>query len=312
MHLHRTTETFTKNFVMPEISILLPVYNGEETIADTVKSLLQQTYSDFELLVCIDGTNDRSEEIVRSFDDSRIKILKNEKNAGLGRTLNRLVYNADAETKYIAMAEQDDFYYPDRLQQQYEYMEENADCGLVSGIAEHYDGEKVLFSFPGILTSGKNYPDDLRENFLLNYRYMIKVTNSCMMFRKKVHVDNGLYFSMHYPSISVDWSYILRFSLVGKIKGLNIPLVRLDRRSNRKSLTTQNTKKYLASRELIRSFYYEHKDLITQKDYKAALTSEYLLELSSMRFYKRAIYFWIYFLKNPSDKRWYQYLKKQF
>jgi len=95
---------------MPEISILLPVYNGEETIADTVKSLLQQTYSDFELLVCIDGTNDRSEEIVRSFDDSRIKILKNEKNAGLGRTLNRLVYNADAETKYIAMAEQDDFY----------------------------------------------------------------------------------------------------------------------------------------------------------------------------------------------------------
>jgi len=297
---------------VPDISIILPVYNGEDTVANTIDSLLQQTYHDFELLICIDGTNDRSEEIVKGFGDSRIRIFKNEKNLGLGRTLNRLVYNTDTDTKYIAMAEQDDFYYPERLQQQYEYMEANVDCGLVSGIAEHYDGEKITFSFPGILANGKNYPDDLRENFLLNYRYMVRVANSCMMFRKKVHVDNGFYFSMHYPSISVDWSYILRFSLVSKIKGLNIPLVRLDRRNNRKSLTTQNTKKYLASRELLRSFYYEHKHLISPKDYKTALTSEYLLELSSMRFYKRAIYFWIYFLKNPTDNRWYQYAKKQF
>lgn len=305
-------EIFTKSFSMPDISILLPVYNGEETIADTVRSLLQQTYKNFELLVCIDGTNDRSEEIVRSFNDERITIYRNEKNLGLGRTLNKLVYHTSPKAIYIAMAEQDDFYYPERLQKQYDYLEANADCGLVSGIAEHYDGEKVLFSFPGILVKGENYPDDFKENFLLNYRYMVKVTNSCMMFRKKVHIDNGLYFSMHYPSISVDWCYILRFSLVSKIKGLNIPLVRLDRRNTRKSLTTQNTKKYLASRELLRSFYYEHKGLISSKDYKTAFTSEHLQELGSMRFYKRGIYFLFYFFKNPADRRWVQFLKKQF
>lgn len=297
---------------MPEISILLPVYNGEETIADTIKSLLQQTYSGFELLVCIDGTNDRSEEIVRSFNDERIKVYKNEKNMGLGRTLNRLVHNTSHEIKYIAMAEQDDYYYPERLRKQYDYLESNMDCGLVSGIAEHYDGEKVLFSFPGLLVKGDNYPEDPKQNFLLNYRYMLKVTNSCMMFRKKVHVDNGLYFSMHYPSISVDWCYILRFSLVSKIRGLNVPLVKLDRRADRKSLTTQNCKKFLASRELIRSFYYEHKNLISASDYKTALTSEHLQELGSMRFYKRAAYFLQYFLKNPTDKRWVQFIKKQF
>lgn len=297
---------------MPDVSILLPVYNGEETIAETVNSLLKQTYSDFELLVCIDGTNDRSEEIVRSFGDRRIKIFKNQQNLGLGSTLNRLVYNTDSNAKYIAMAEQDDFYYPDRLLLQYDYMEANAEYGLVSGIAEHYKGDEKFFSFPGILVNGGNYPEEKKENFLLNYRYMVKVANSCMMFRKKVHVDNGLYFSMHYPSISVDWSYILRFSMVAKIKGLSTPLVRLDRRNDRKSLTTQNTKKHLASRELIRSFYYERKDIISRKDYKTALTSAYMLELSSMRFYKRAIYLLLFFFKNPSDKRWIEFIKKQF
>ena len=295
---------------MPKISIILPVYNGEKTVEATVKSLIGQTFTDFELLVCIDGTNDNSEKIIASFNDERIKVLKNEKNMGLGRTLNRLVANTSAGSVYIAMSEQDDYYYPERLQLQYDCLEKNKDYGLVSGIAEHFNGKDVVFSFPGLLVSGENYPDDLMKNFLLNYTMQIKVANSCMMFRKEVHMNNGLYFSMHYPSISVDWCYILRFSLVSKIKGLNVPLVRLDRRQDRNSLTTQKEKQFRAARELIRSFYYEYPQEISTKDYKTALTTQYLLELNNMRFLKKMLHFVPCFLQNPSDKRWIPFIKK--
>ena len=296
---------------MPEIAIILPVYNGEATIHQTINSLLSQSFTDFQLLVCIDGTKDESENIIKSFNDHRIQIFRNEKNMGLGRTLNRLVHKSDPSFKYIAMAEQDDYYFPDRLKHQYEFLELNPEYGMVSGIAEHFDGEKVTYSFPGLLMKGKEYPVNHKEMFLLNYCYQVKVANSCMMFRRSTHFDNGLYFSMHYPSISVDWSYILRFSLLSKIKGLNIPLVKLDRRKNRKSLTNQNNLKYKTSREIIRAFYYEYPDIITKSNYKCSWTTEHLMELANMSFFKRLLFFPFWYLKNPTDSRWSEFLQKQ-
>ena len=297
---------------MPAITIILPVYNGENTIAETVKSLLAQTFTDFELLVCIDGTNDKSEQIVRAFDDKRISVLKNEQNMGLARTLNRLIAHSAAEARYVAMAEQDDYYYPERLKLQYDCMEQNKDVGMVSGISEFYDGAKVTSKFPGILVSGGNYPENHKENFLLNYVHQVKVVNSCMMIRKSVHINNGLYWSMHYPSISVDWCYILRFSLVSKIKGINQPLVRLDRRSSRQSLTSQKTKQFDAARELIRSFYYERKDLISPADYKKAMTTQHLLELGHKTYTQAIPSFLQFYFANPSDNRWGAFVKKKF
>jgi hypothetical protein len=91
-----------------------------------------------------------------------------------------------------------------------------------------------------------------------------------MMFRKSVHINNGLYFSKHYPSVSIDWSYILRFSLVATIHGISEPLVQVDRRSDRNSVTANKQKQYLAARALIRSFYYEYPSIINQKDFQYA------------------------------------------
>lgn len=295
---------------MPEITIILPVYNGQSTIQQTVSSLLNQSFSDFELLACIDGTSDQSEEIIHAFKDPRIRVIRNETNLGLGRTLNRLVSNSHPSVKYIAMAEQDDYYYPERLKLQMDFLNSNPDYGMVSGIAEHFDGKKSTSSFPGLLVKGLNYPVNPREMFLLNYCYQVKVTNSCMMFRKSTHVDNGLYFSMHFPSISVDWAYILRFSLISKIKGLHVPLVKLDRTKNRKSLTNQNILRFKTSREIIKAFYFENKNLISISDYKCAWTSEHLIELASMPYLRRLLMFPIWFCKNPGDSRWTKFIQK--
>lgn len=139
--------------IMSNLCIILPVYNGEKTIRKTIESLLGQSYIDFNLFVCIDGTNDGSRKIIESFADERIKIYENEYNIGLARTLNKLMMLLPSDTKYVAMAEQDDYYYPNRLQDELDFLESNNKYGMVSGIAEFWNGKSATL-FPGILANG--------------------------------------------------------------------------------------------------------------------------------------------------------------
>lgn len=288
----------------PTVSIVLPIYNGESTLEATVKSLLNQTFQDFEILACIDGSNDGSFEILSSIKDNRIKIFTNKVNMGIGRTLNKLIYKSNPHSKYIAIAEQDDYYYPYRIEKQVEFLDSNPNFGLVSGIAEFFDGNTVTSLFPGLLVNGGQYPEDPIEMFLLNYRNQIKVVNSCMMIRKDVHIENGLYFSQHFPSISVDWSYILRFSLISKIYGLPDILVRIDRRPNRNSVTKNKESQFSAARELIRSFRYEYPQIISNSDYRYAKTTQHLLELSAKGKANYLLFLAFYLGQNPFDQRY--------
>lgn len=278
-----------------KVSVILPVYNGEKTISNTLNSLLAQSFKDFELIACIDGTSDKSEHILETFSDKfkSLIILKNELNRGLGSTMNRLVHNTSGE--YIAIAEQDDYYYPDRIEKQVQVLDNKKEVGIVSGIAEFWNGKRVNFKFPGLLVNGSDYPQG-KKLFLLNYRNGVKVVNSCMMFRKQMHIENGLYFTQHFPSIGVDWTYVLRASIVTQVYGINEVLVRLDRRPERASLTTKKNKMFRASRELIRSMKYEFNDLITERDYKFALNTQRQLELGylgGINFLFTGIFHWI-------------------
>ena len=293
-----------------KVSVILPIYNGEKTLEETLKSLADQTFQDFELVACIDGTNDNSQKILESYRKRFLKltVLVNDKNLGLGPTMNRLVANSSGE--YIGIAEQDDYYYPERLQLQVDLLDAKTEIGLVSGIAEFWNGDRVTSTFPGILVHGGQYPEG-EEMFLLNYRNQIKVVNSCIMFRKSIHIDHGLYFTKHYPSISVDWTYILRFSLVSKIYGLNQILVRLDRSPNRTSVTTFKERKFAATRELLRSFAYEYPERIRKNDYTYALTTQHIMELANKKPVKFPLFFIVFFLKNPKDSRWIPYIKKR-
>jgi len=295
---------------MIQVSVVLPVYNGAKTLSNTLDSLVVQTYTDFEVIACIDGSSDDSQGILEQYTSKfkKLTILKNEFNRGLGPTMNRLIHHTEGE--YIAIAEQDDYYYPERLQLQVEILNKNQAIGLVSGIAEFWDGKNAHGKFPGMLVHGAQYPEG-EEMIMINYKRQIKVANSCMMFRKSVHVDNGLYFTQHYPSISVDWTYILRFSLISKIHGLHQVLVRIDRRPKRNSVTADKTKQFKATRELLRSFAYEYPDIITNKDYKYALTTQSLLEINSQSGIAYIITWLGFFLKRPTEKRYIENLKKR-
>ena len=265
------------------VSILLPVYNGGKTLERTLSSLEKQTYPNIEVLACDDGSSDRSFEILNEYAgrNGNTRIFVNTENLGLGPTLNRLVYESKGE--FCAIAEQDDVYPDCRIGSQVEALLQHTEVGLVSGIAQfvNYDakvtgGEK---RFPGLLENDGQYPADGEALFLLNYVHQIKVVNSAMMFRRKTHVDNGMYFSKHYGSVSVDWSYILRFSRRSGILGVNRTLVYLDRTPSRGNVTSDKRRQFAAARELLRSFRFEEPGIVTPAVYREALKNQLLLEL---------------------------------
>lgn len=269
----------------PLVSVLLPVYNFPN-IEKTVNSILKQSYNNFELLICDDGS--KIKPVLDNYRDERIKYFKNKINIGLGPTLNRLIKLSDKSSKYFVTVEQDDHYKTYFIKDSIFFLERNLDFGMVSGLSEFWDGKRVTYMFPGMIAQGYDYPF-FKEMFLLNYRKQIKVTQTCMVVRKDIHMKNNLIFSSNYQNLSVDWDYVLRFSLKSKIKGINKVFVRQDRRINRSSLTKKHFLAGTIVRRLLKDFYTEFPHLISKKDYRYALATQYYNELGHLKFFPRIV-----------------------
>lgn len=130
------------------ISIILPAYNAECFLKEAIDSILAQTYTNFELIVLNDGSTDRTEEIILSYDDPRIRYVKNDTNLKLIKTLNKGIDLARG--KYIARMDADDISLPTRLEKEYEFMEAHPDAGACSSKVYHLRGN--------IIKKGHYYP----------------------------------------------------------------------------------------------------------------------------------------------------------
>lgn len=116
----------------PRISVCIPLYNGYPYIGEAVQSVLEQTYSDWELVVTDDGSTDGSREVVNSFQDSRIRYLPNPVKLGAEGNWNRCV--AEARGAYVKLLCHDDRIHPECLSRQLAAFEapENASCSFVA------------------------------------------------------------------------------------------------------------------------------------------------------------------------------------
>lgn len=112
----------------PTITVLMPVYNAEKYLHWCITSLLNQTFTDFELLVIDDGCTDGSCAVIQGFDDPRIRLVHNDGNMGLVKTLSRGLELARGE--FIARMDADDFSLPSRLEKQLALMRENPSMGI--------------------------------------------------------------------------------------------------------------------------------------------------------------------------------------
>ena len=107
----------------PLISVILPVYNTERYIEASIQSVLNQTYRNFELIILNDASTDGSKEIIRSFNDERIRYVENEQNLRLIKTLNKGVELARGE--YIARMDADDICHPSRFERQLRFLQQD-------------------------------------------------------------------------------------------------------------------------------------------------------------------------------------------
>jgi glycosyltransferase involved in cell wall biosynthesis len=197
----------------PEITILVPIYNGAAYLAETLQSILSQTFTDYELLAIDDGSTDDSADIVQSFKDDRIRLIyKN--NTGLCNTLNLGI--AEAKAPYIARSDQDDVSFPDRLERQLRVMVDHPDAlGVFSyvtklGSKHTWSNTDRVVMAPGIL---KEY-QPIEDGALLC---------STMFIRTAALRSIGGFRQSYYPVD--DWDMECRLAQVGKVLIMCEPLI---------------------------------------------------------------------------------------
>jgi len=138
---------------LPLVCIAMPAYNASSTIAFAIDSILNQTYKRWHLFIIDDGSSDATSEVVSSFKDERISILKDGKRRGLAARLNQIIDLCTGE--FLARLDADDIAYPERLQKQVEYLLNNPSVDLLGTGAVVFDQDgKAVGSYPARLTHG--------------------------------------------------------------------------------------------------------------------------------------------------------------
>lgn len=128
----------------PQISVIMSVYNGEKYLREAIDSILNQTFTHFEFIIVNDGSTDKSLNIIKSYNGSRI-ILVQQENKGLAAALNEGI--KIAKGKYIAMMDADDISLPTRLEKQIQFMEAHPEYVAIGSWANKI----IFYIFLGII-----------------------------------------------------------------------------------------------------------------------------------------------------------------
>lgn len=164
------------------ISVILPVYNGAEFLEESILSILNQIYTNFEFIVLNDGSTDKSASIIQKFKDPRIRYYE-QQNQGLAATLNRGI--SIAKGKYLARQDQDDISLPERFRKQIEFLENHTNHGMVGTWASIMEGSNKS-------RRAHMHPS---ESLLLKFELLFNnpFVHSSIMIRKSALDKVGLY-----------------------------------------------------------------------------------------------------------------------
>lgn len=124
----------------PKVSVIMGVYNAEKTLVESLDSLLNQTFQDFNIIACDDGSTDKSLEMLNSYQSlykDKIIVLENKINKGLNYTLNHCLEHATGE--YVARMDADDVSLPMRFEKQVFFLDENKEYAVVSSPMIYFD-----------------------------------------------------------------------------------------------------------------------------------------------------------------------------
>jgi glycosyltransferase involved in cell wall biosynthesis len=214
----------------PTLSIVMPVYNAAAYIREAVASILNQTFTDFELIIINDGSTDDSMEVLNGFKDSRISILDNEKNSGIVFSRNKGI--DAAKGKFIAPFDSDDIALPEKFEKQISFLHKNPDFGMIGSWAWLIDkhGKKLKEKWK------VNAPAERIPAILLFRNYFVQ---SSMVIRSEV-IPSGKYSK----GFDVVEDYKMWFDITRNHKSWNFPDYLVKYRIHKKGASQSDQHQY--------------------------------------------------------------------
>ncbi|MDL2241197.1 glycosyltransferase, partial [Bacteroidales bacterium OttesenSCG-928-K22] len=193
-----------------DVSVIMAAYNCEPYIRESIESILNQTFENFELIIVNDNSTDNTHEIIKSYNDSRIKILNNDNNYGAAYSRNVAIKHAQG--KYLAIMDSDDVALQERLEKQVYFLENNIDIDIIGSFVFEIDkdGQKLSFVKTPI---NKN---EVKSSIL----FRSPVIHSTTMIRHDFFISNDLFYNENYICAQ-DYEMFSRAIFLGNI--YNIP-----------------------------------------------------------------------------------------
>lgn len=199
--------------MQPQLTVIIPVYNGMPFLKEAVESILSQTYPNFSLLIINDGSTDGSTEYFNSLFEPRIKVIHQE-NIGLCCSLNKAVFE-HTESELIARLDQDDISLPSRLEEQVNFMVQNPNYAAVLCQLTRIGADGRDFGY--YQTPSKELIQDYDPSCGI-------VAHSTILFRREKFIELGGYRQELYPVDDLDLS--LRFCENAPVAVITKPLVK--------------------------------------------------------------------------------------
>ncbi|MFE3870836.1 glycosyltransferase family 2 protein [Flavobacterium sp. ZS1P70] len=169
---------------MPFFSVIIPLFNKEKFIEATLKSVLNQTFIDFELLIINDGSTDNSATIIKGFDDPRIRYFYKE-NDGVSSARNDGIEKAQSD--YISFIDADDYWYPDFLEEMFKIIQSYPQEKIFSAAIEIETSKKVI---PASYSIVKTNDCEIVNYFTASSKETI-ICTSCAVFHKTIFEETG-------------------------------------------------------------------------------------------------------------------------
>ena len=248
------------NLKNPTVSVLMPAYNAEKYIAESIESILNQTFSDFEFIIINDGSTDNTAKIVREYArrDSRIKFIDNKKNMGVAKTRNQLLDNAVG--KYIAYQDSDDISLAHRLAYQVDFLDSHPDISVVGAAMETFPKyEKLVY---------------VERPKLLDFYGYNAVSNAVVMFRRSDILKYGFKYKENYQTCE---DYDFWVQIVRVLKIYNLPEVLIKYRVLENSLSHNNPN-------------LDKLNKIIRQDILDCLTDDYMTRLKLSQKYNQSLF----------------------
>lgn len=238
---------------MKKLAVLMPTYNCAKYLNESIDSILNQTYSDFDFYIYDDNSSDNTEDIIKSYSDSRIFYRKNDDNLGISKTLNKGLDELLKNYQFIARMDADDWCFPERFQKQINFLQKNKDF-CICGTQGFW-----LKDISEIPLSSWKYPID-NEFIRLYLLFSASFGHSSVIISSEYFLQNGLKYNEDIKTCE-DWQLWTRVSKSSKVYNLPDFLMkyRIVNTSNHRSAENKNT--HLRERSTIISNYWKTFDI---------------------------------------------------